>query len=148
MVGWQEGHPACRKLWVVGCWSGYLSGARCRLAYGPADATVVKRVRACVFRRLLAWRRSGTSVWPGWWRSYVIPAIVPTTCGFGSGLIARGRCGCARLRTWHLRHSQLATSRCPPGIASGYATLGSALGIWWFGTAVTVLGMSAKFRPS
>ena len=25
--------------WVVGCWRGYLSGARCRLAYGPADAT-------------------------------------------------------------------------------------------------------------
>ena len=24
---------------VVGCWGGYLSGARCRLAYGPADAT-------------------------------------------------------------------------------------------------------------
>jgi len=23
----------------VGCWSGYLSGARCRLAYSPADAT-------------------------------------------------------------------------------------------------------------
>jgi len=23
---------------VVGCWRGYLSGARCRLAYGPADA--------------------------------------------------------------------------------------------------------------
>jgi len=35
----------CRKSirpvenWVVGCWHGYLSGARCRLAYGPADAT-------------------------------------------------------------------------------------------------------------
>ena len=27
------------KTWVVGCWRGYLSGARCRLAYGPADAT-------------------------------------------------------------------------------------------------------------
>jgi len=27
------------KNWVVGCWHGYLSGARCRLAYGPADAT-------------------------------------------------------------------------------------------------------------
>ena len=26
------------KNWVVGCWHGYLSGARCRLAYGPADA--------------------------------------------------------------------------------------------------------------
>jgi len=23
----------------VGCWRGYQSGARCRLAYGPADAT-------------------------------------------------------------------------------------------------------------
>jgi len=27
------------KNWAVGCWHGYLSGARCRLAYGPADAT-------------------------------------------------------------------------------------------------------------
>jgi len=24
---------------VVGCWHGYLSGAKCRFAYGPADAT-------------------------------------------------------------------------------------------------------------
>jgi len=27
------------KNWVVGCWHGYLSGARCRFAYGPAEAT-------------------------------------------------------------------------------------------------------------
>jgi len=27
------------KNWVVGCWCGYLSGATCRLASGPADAT-------------------------------------------------------------------------------------------------------------
>ena len=27
------------KNWVVGCWHGYLSGARCRLAYGPDDAS-------------------------------------------------------------------------------------------------------------
>ena len=27
------------KNWVVGCWHGYLSGAWCRLAYDPADAT-------------------------------------------------------------------------------------------------------------
>ena len=38
LVGRQEGHPAC-KIRVVGYWRGYLSGARCRLAYGPADAT-------------------------------------------------------------------------------------------------------------
>ena len=31
-VGWQEGHPACKKL-SGGCWRGYLSGARCRLAH-------------------------------------------------------------------------------------------------------------------
>ena len=37
-VGWQEGHPACKKQ-SGGCWHGYLSGARWRLAYGPADAT-------------------------------------------------------------------------------------------------------------
>ena len=29
LVGRQEGHPACKKTWVVGCWRGYLSGARC-----------------------------------------------------------------------------------------------------------------------
>jgi len=38
LVGRQEGHPGCKNR-VVGCWRGYLSGARCRLAYGPADAT-------------------------------------------------------------------------------------------------------------
>ena len=38
LVGQQEGiRPV--KNWVVGCWHGYLSEARCRLAYGPADAT-------------------------------------------------------------------------------------------------------------
>ena len=39
LVERQEGHLACKKKWVVGCWCGYLSGARCKFAYGPADAT-------------------------------------------------------------------------------------------------------------
>jgi len=40
LVGWQEGHPACKK-WVVVvlAWIRYLSGAKCRFAYGPADIT-------------------------------------------------------------------------------------------------------------
>jgi len=38
LVGRQEGHPACKN-WAVGCWCGYLSGVRCKLAYSPADAT-------------------------------------------------------------------------------------------------------------
>jgi len=28
----------------VGCWRGYLSGARCRLAHGPADVTATRVV--------------------------------------------------------------------------------------------------------
>ena len=39
LVGRQEEHPAC-KCWVMMCWCGCLSGAKCRLfAYGPVDAT-------------------------------------------------------------------------------------------------------------
>jgi len=37
LVERQEGHPACKKL--SGGVLAWLSGARCRLAYGPADAT-------------------------------------------------------------------------------------------------------------
>jgi len=37
LVGMKGIRPV--KNWVVGCWCGYLSGARCRLAYGPTDST-------------------------------------------------------------------------------------------------------------
>ena len=37
----------------VGCWCGCLSGARCRLAYGPADATSTHRLLASVKSRLV-----------------------------------------------------------------------------------------------
>jgi len=37
LVGRQEGHPACKK--QSGGVLAWLSGARCRLAYGSADAT-------------------------------------------------------------------------------------------------------------
>ena len=35
------------KIRVVGCWHGYLSGARCRLAYGPADAMPLPLTVSC-----------------------------------------------------------------------------------------------------
>ena len=39
-VGWAAGRASgLQKTWVVQCWQGYLSGARCRLAYGPVDTT-------------------------------------------------------------------------------------------------------------
>ena len=45
LVGRQEEHLACKN-WVMRCWCGYLSGARCRLfAYGPADATATPKPR-------------------------------------------------------------------------------------------------------
>ena len=41
VVGWLDGRKGIRpvKNRVVGCWCGYLPGARYRLAYGLADAT-------------------------------------------------------------------------------------------------------------
>jgi len=40
-VGWAAGRASgLQKNRVMGCWRGYLSGARCRLAYGSADASV------------------------------------------------------------------------------------------------------------
>ena len=40
LVGWQEGHPACKKLSSeVLAWLSVWSEVLCRLAYGPADAT-------------------------------------------------------------------------------------------------------------
>jgi len=38
LVGRQEGHPACKKQWW-GAGVVFLSGARCILAYSPANAT-------------------------------------------------------------------------------------------------------------
>jgi len=40
LVGRKDIRPV--KNWVLRCWHGYLSGARCRLAYGPADATATR----------------------------------------------------------------------------------------------------------
>ena len=53
LVGWQEGHLACKN-WVVRYWHGYLSGARCRwFAYGPADATATASSLAPVKSRMI-----------------------------------------------------------------------------------------------
>ena len=40
VLGWMKGIRPVKKLsGGVLAWRGYLSGARCRLAFGPADAT-------------------------------------------------------------------------------------------------------------
>jgi len=52
---WLGGRKGIRpvKNWVVGCWCGYLSGASCRLAYGPADANATHCLFASVKSRLV-----------------------------------------------------------------------------------------------
>jgi len=52
LVGRQVGHPVCKN-WVVWCWHGYLSGARCRVANSPADATATHRLFPSVKSRLV-----------------------------------------------------------------------------------------------
>jgi len=48
----------------VGCWCGYLFGARCRLAYGPADATATHSLASVKSRLVL----------PFWYRlTWVVP---------------------------------------------------------------------------
>jgi len=48
LVGWQEGHPACKN------WCGYLSGTRCKgFAYGPAGATATPSSIAAVKSRMV-----------------------------------------------------------------------------------------------
>jgi len=68
---WLGGRKGIRpvKNWVVGCWRGYLSGARCRLAYSPADATATHCLFASVKSRL---------VLPFWYRlTRVVPEKGP-----------------------------------------------------------------------
>ena len=67
---WLGGRKGIRpvKNWVVGCWHGYLSGARCRLAYGPADATATHCLYSVKSRLVL----------PFWyWLTQVVPEKGP-----------------------------------------------------------------------
>ena len=53
MVRHQEEHPVCKN-WVIRCWSGYLSAARCKwFAYCPADATDTSSSLASLKSRLV-----------------------------------------------------------------------------------------------
>jgi len=53
LVGWPEGHQACKN-WVVRYWHGYLSGARCKwFAYTPSDATATPSSLATVKSRMV-----------------------------------------------------------------------------------------------
>jgi len=72
----------------VGRWCGYLSGARCRLAYGPADVTAIHCLFASVKSRL---------VLPLW---YWLTRVVP-----GKGPLNRCVCACVCPRPSTTIHS-------------------------------------------
>ena len=80
LVRHQEGHPAFKN-WVVGCWHGYLSAARCRLAYGPSDATVPLTVSSLVKSRYVS---------PFlYWLIWVVPEKGPLNVCIGSSYTKR-----------------------------------------------------------
>jgi len=68
-LGGRKGIRACKKR-VVGCWRGCLSGARCRLACGPADATATHSLSLASVKSRL--------VLPFWYRlTQVVPEKGP-----------------------------------------------------------------------
>jgi len=92
----------------VGCWRGYLSVARCRLAYDPADATATASVKS----RL---------VLPFWyWLTWVVPEKGPL-----NGCVCVCVCVCARARALTLlvehqeEHLACKKLRCWCGYLSG-----------------------------
>jgi len=59
LVGWLEGHPACKN-WVVRFWRGYLSGVSCKwFAYDPADAIATPSSLAPVKSRMVCLSGAG-----------------------------------------------------------------------------------------
>ena len=80
LVGWQEGHLADKKL--VGCWCGYLSEVRCRLACGPADillpltVSYFSKIQTGFYRAMLCIR--GTSHGPVSVRPSVCMSVCPS----------------------------------------------------------------------
>jgi len=74
------------KNWAVGYWHGYLSGARCRVAYSPADATATHRLFASVKSRLVS---------PLWYR---LTRVVPEKRD------VKRVCVCVCV--WHLKNAE------------------------------------------
>jgi len=135
LVGRQEGHPACKKL-SGGCWCGYLSGARCRLAYGPADTTATHCLASVKSRLVL----------PFWYRlTLVVPDKGPLNgcvcvlpCLFAAGLALGQQAGpmqqrplmrlfphggpisqrCWEERPWAPKHVKTALTRLPVSVLS------------------------------
>jgi len=85
----------------VACWRGYLSGARCRLAYGPADATATH----CLLLQLN----------PDWFTF-----LVPDHPGSPGQMAAKLVCVCFML---HLHGTKVVDSTSSEGFSSDMLSL-------------------------
>jgi len=78
IIGWWQEEHLAHKNWVMKCWCGYLSGAKCKwFAYGPSDATATPSSLASVKSRI---------VLPFWYRlmQVVLEKRPLNGCGTGS----------------------------------------------------------------
>jgi len=88
LVGWKEWHLACKN-WAMCCWRGYLSVARCRFAYGPADATAT---HCLLLQQNPHWfHLSGTG--------YQLTWVIPDKVQVGGGI--KRLCVCVIDSVWH-----------------------------------------------
>jgi len=74
----------------MGCWSGYLSGERCRLAYGPADATV-----SCFSKIQISFT-----------------FLVPAHPGCAGQRVVKQVCVCYMLLWWNLLYTEICMTVC------------------------------------
>ena len=139
LVGRQEQHPAC-KHWVMRCWYGYLSGARCRLfAYGPADATAIPKSHHLLPHlnpdwfylsgtglRRLSWKRGGCVCLCVWRNSSVMEFRHTIQYGVHWHCLLGGRKGIRPVKNWVMGcwHGYLSGVRCrlAHGLADATAT--------------------------
>jgi len=119
LVGRQEGHPACKKTWVVTFWRSYLSEVGCKwFACGAADATGTPSSplhSTLLTRRAIKPQRQGhiggPIVQP--WVCVCVCVYVCVMCRVKIALYCIQYC--AQLQIYQLCFSSAKPSGCPAG---------------------------------
>jgi len=86
-LGGRKGVQPVKKL-SGGCWCGYLSGARCKLAYVPADATAIRvyaRMYVCIYYIIFFYILRTSRMFLCCWQEFHVTSVITrwskTCCG-------------------------------------------------------------------